>query len=608
MAAPSRIQTLSIGSQTLSVALFSTGKRGGLMLEKLNFRSLPSDPAAEAARAGQFGFVLEELARASDLKVRARCALSGQSVFTRFVKLPPMGEGKVDQIVEFEAQQNVPFPIAEVIWDYQLFTDGATGETEVALVAIKADMLNQLNEQIEESGFSLETVDVSPMALLNAFRFNYPDVSECCMLIDIGARTTNLVFSEQGRVFARSLPIGGSSVTSAIAKEFQIPFEMAEEKKCRDCFVALGGGYAEHPDPNLAAMARVARSSMTRLHAEIVRTINYYRSTLGGNQPRMAMLCGGGASMAYTKEFFEEKLGLPVDYFNALRNIGISDAVAASVAPHSYKLGEHVGLALRAISACPMEIDLEPDTVAVRREVKEKRPLWLAAAVCLLAGSAAMAAHGHFAKEKAANRAAELNKEATALRQLSTSITAEFKAEEAVNVERLPMLEAMQQRKTWPELIAKLNTYFASDVLWVTDVEPLTKLAKPDPDPNASPYESVLTDAVRFPKGNRQATAAAAPKPDESEGRKNKSAVEESGPAISHLRIRGLWRGSVSNPDAGQDKAREIFKTIREDKESPFLTENLDEVKDSKFTGRNEEAFAWPFEMTLPLKSPIPLD
>ena len=142
-----------------------------------------------------------------------------------------------------------------------MFTDAASGDTEVALVAIKADMLNQINTQVEEAGFRAETVDVAPMALLNAFRFNYPDIKEPCMLIDIGARTTNLVFSEPGRIFARSLPIGGAAVTSAIAKEFQVPFDIAEEKKRRDAFVALGGAYAEHSDPNLAAMARVARSS-----------------------------------------------------------------------------------------------------------------------------------------------------------------------------------------------------------------------------------------------------------------------------------------------------------------------------------------------------------
>src|SRR4029450_7341632 len=120
--------------------------------------------------------------------------VSAQSVFTRFVKLPSVGEDQVDQIVGFEAQQNVPFPIDEVVWDYQLVDQGNPNEVEVVLVAIKSDLLNEINESIRGSWLKTNIVDVSPMALYNAYRYNYSDTEGCTLMIDIGARTTNLIF------------------------------------------------------------------------------------------------------------------------------------------------------------------------------------------------------------------------------------------------------------------------------------------------------------------------------------------------------------------------------------------------------------------------------
>ncbi|MFM7182087.1 MAG: Amuc_1101 family PilM-like pilus complex protein [Verrucomicrobiales bacterium] len=601
MAAPSRIQTLSLGSQTFSSASFAVGKSGNLTLDRLAFTAIPGDPSAEAIRSGQTGFVLEELARASEVKLPTRYAVSGQSVFTRFVKLPPMGEGKVDQVVEFEAQQNVPFPISEVIWDYQLFTDPATGDTEVALVAIKADVLNQVNQLVEDAGFLVESVDVAPMALLNAFRHNYPDVTEPCMLIDIGARTSNLVFSEQRRIFARSLPIGGASITTAISKEFQVPFEAAEEKKCRDGFVALGGAYAEHTDPNMAALGRVARSSMTRLHAEIVRTINYYRSTLGGNQPRLAFLCGGGSAMPYTKEFFEEKLNIPVDYFNALRNVAVTERVAEQAGAVTYRLGELVGLALRGASTCPVEIDLEPDTVALRREVKERKPIWITAAACLLAGSAALFAFGKFAEDKAKTKASDVSSQAAALRQLDSRIKNTFATGEEVQKKRAPILRALSERRAWPSLLNSLNSYFASDVIWITDVEPMK--GEESAVPSMLGNSPTRTSAAAAPDAGEQDAGATA---------EDASGDEPKAPAnsITNLRIRGLWRGLPDNPNAGQDEIRKIVEKIRQDADSPFVVDTLDLNKKESvdIAGLSPEQYASGFTIRLPLKKPLPLD
>ena len=51
----------------------------------------------------------------------AGVGVSGQSSFARFIKLPPVEPKKIPEIVRFEAIQQIPFPLDDVEWSYQLF-------------------------------------------------------------------------------------------------------------------------------------------------------------------------------------------------------------------------------------------------------------------------------------------------------------------------------------------------------------------------------------------------------------------------------------------------------------------------------------------------------
>ena len=290
--------------QTVGLADFRSTPQGGLILHGFSTRQLLADPAAEASRISQVKLVVSEMLGEMKIKTgRVNYAIAAQSVFTRFVKLPTVDPDKIDQIVQFEAQQNVPFPIEEVVWDYQLVASKDETKIEVVLVAIKADLLDELNSAIDDSGLTTGIVDVAPLALYNAFRYNYADASGCSLLIDIGARTTNLIFVEPNKVFSRSIPIGGTTFTTNIAREFTEPFGAAEERKQSVGFVSLGGAYAEPTDPDVARVSKIIRNSMTRLHAEITRSISFYRSQQGGSQPQHVYLCGGSVSLPYIREF-----------------------------------------------------------------------------------------------------------------------------------------------------------------------------------------------------------------------------------------------------------------------------------------------------------------
>ncbi|MBT8045424.1 MAG: type IV pilus assembly protein PilM, partial [Verrucomicrobiae bacterium] len=311
---------LNIGSQRISMGVFEPSKSGGLILKKYDSSSILADPAAEMARLPQIRVAISELAEKLKISksTKLRYAISGQSVFTRFIKLPPIEDDNIEQLVAFEAQQHVPFPIDEVIWDWQLLESGS-GEKEVALVAIKGDALNEMNDVVLEAGLGTAEVDASPMALYNALKYNYPELEETTLLIDIGAKTCNLIYLEGNRMFTRSVAVGGASITTAISKEYGVGFSEAESQKCSNGMVALNTAHTSQLDEATAALATVIRNALGKLPAEIARTTNYFRSQHGGKAPKQVLLAGGGSNLPHIVDFFHEKLRLPVEFFNPLK-------------------------------------------------------------------------------------------------------------------------------------------------------------------------------------------------------------------------------------------------------------------------------------------------
>src|SRR6266702_3610073 len=386
MVKPARLITLNLGSQTIGLAEFRVQGHGGLVLLECRLREIPGDPAGEEMRRTQMAIALREIMDELHIKRGlVNYAVAGQSVFARFVKLPSVEEEKIEKIIGFEAQQNVPFPIEEVVWDYQLVGGGGNEQIEVVLVAIKADLLDEINNAVEETGLRTSIVDIAPMALYNAFRYNYSDLSGCSLLVDIGARTTNLLFIEPGKIFSRGIPIGGNSITAAIAKEFGESLAAAELRKKRDAFVSLGGAYAEPENVDVARASKIVRGTMTRLHAELMRSISHYRAQQQGNRPDRLFLCGGSASTPYMREFFQEKLQLPIEFFNPLRNVAVADLAPVGMRARSaHLLGELVGLALRTVTACPMELNLRPASVVRAQALEKRRPFLMLAAACFI--------------------------------------------------------------------------------------------------------------------------------------------------------------------------------------------------------------------------------
>jgi type IV pilus assembly protein PilM len=566
--------------QTVSLAEFEVLAGGGLKMVGFAKAELILDPGADATRPMQIESVAKELREALKAKPGkpVNACLPSQAVFSRFLKLPGATPQDVESIVGFEAQQNIPFPIEEVVWNHQIMGDRRDEAWDVAIVAIKTEQLTEVLDAAKRGGLSARNVDVAPMALYNAFRYNYPEIEDCALLIDLGARTTNLIFSEKGRVLTRTIPIGGNSISAAIAKEFDQDISLAEKLKIEKGIVGLGGAYADPRDPTEARMSKVIRNTMTRLHAEIARSINFYRSSHGGTTPQRVFLCGGCTPLPFIAEFFVEKLQARVEFFNPLRNVIVADGVLPEgTPPSSYGLGELVGCALRGLGDCPMEIALTPPSVVQARKTARRIPNLVLAAAFFIATPVLWWFQFTRTSELIEQAKDNIAAESQSLQSNSQKIEASLRKKKELETEVKPFLDSVAERSAWANILNELSSRLPQRFIWVT------RLAPVEIDTSAP------QDKSRASQKKPAAPAPEAPKK-----------------AITHIEVKGLYLDNPPN-EKGAGLIDEFYDSLSGSAVFDISTTTDRASVITERTTPTGETWAYSFTMRLPLKNPIPL-
>lgn len=606
---------VDFGAGTLKLAEFEVNEVGGLKLVQYGTKSLGLEGAQESTREQTVQRALQELVAERGVKARnANVCAPGFHVFSKFVKLPPVDTGKVGQIIEYEARQNVPFPLEEVAWDYQIVGTSATGELEVLLVAIKTDVVDGLFRVGDGGGLKLQLVDVSPAALCNSFRYNYGDLEAegCSMLLDIGAKTSNLLFFEKGKFYSRSINIGANSITQDFANEAKLKFNEAEAAKIEKGFVSLGGAYEEPEDPQAAAISKIARQVMTRLHIQVNQTIQFYRGQQGGTVPQRLFLSGGASVMAYTAQFFAEKLNIPVDYFNPFRNVQIDPAVnVEDLARVAHSFGEVVGLGLRNLAHCPVELNLMPETSIQRQEFQQKKPFLIAAMFTLVAIVFAIAwFHGKVVSikettlEELKQKVQPLMAKQATMRTVQTELQNVKKQTDRIS-------DLIEARRYWAELVNELRRIMIqaetktkqklnTDVgLWIETFAPQAP-GTIDPSAMASgqipqSFEGAIPGAV----------PEAVPPPDSGAAQPTSGPPGENDISVIAFLCRGVDRETVA-PNANSELA---FALKAEMEASPyFMKEGLGLEPITKEEGANTFSFGVTAKLKKPFKLKYGLD
>lgn len=361
------------------------------MLQRFVLETYNPDPALGVRWPEFIGGALASIARRESIGGACRMVLSGVHTLTKFVRTPTVKKASRAQIVKFEAQQSIPCPLADLVWDHLCLGDDGT-ELELMLVAVKRNVVEPVCAAAAAADFPVGQILPTCLALIHAFRYNYPEVRDSALVISAGARSTHFVFLEGERFFARTVALGGNIITQMVADELRIEFAAAEVLKVQ----GLTDRTVEKENLHAAGTVQwAARSFVGRLQLEIMRSLASNRRHNGTPaQPAAVYLAGGGSLIPDLPALRAEKLKVHVERYDALRNVELSAAVRAAGTASTVTLPpELIGLAASAGLDERWLCNLLPPTLARARNIRQRQPYLLATAVLAIAALLPVIAH-----------------------------------------------------------------------------------------------------------------------------------------------------------------------------------------------------------------------
>lgn len=299
--------------------------------------------------------------------------IPGHIALAKYLRIPQAPAAKKHKIVAFEARQHIPYPIGEVTWGQALVQQDEL-DFEVLLGAARTEVVEAIARYSKESKISLDGIEPATTALVNGFRFNYPEVNGCSTIIAIGARSTEIVYVDRGRYYSRNVPFGGQSVTVRMAEALDLPVSDAERIKRS----ALEGEPVSAEEQ--AAFSSACRSFVDRLMTEATRTGAVLQRQGQAMTPSQAYVTGGGSLLPNLEYEIASGLGIPVERYDPVRKLHIADEeMKEQVVAASPYLADAIGMGLGRFMPDAVSVDLTPRSLLWQRRFRRQQPFYLVA-------------------------------------------------------------------------------------------------------------------------------------------------------------------------------------------------------------------------------------
>lgn len=318
-------------------------------------------------------------------------SVPGQTALARFIQLPPVEASKVVEIVKYEARQQIPFALDEVIWDYQPLSGGAETsgfllDAEVGLFAMKREQVQQYLNPYLTKRIEVELVQIAPLALYNfvchdqlgatSENLDAVEDDEYTILLDMGTDNTTLLVTNGKKIWNRNVPMGGNHFTRALTKEMKLTFAKAEHLKCNA---------TKAPDPK--AVFQALRPVFNDYAAEVQRSIGYFSSVNRNAKIKRIIGLGNGFKLAGLQKFLQQNLQIQVDRLDHYAGL-VGDAVlnAPLFQENIQSFAVSYGLGLQGLKLTRIHTSLLPPEIKTARLIRAKKPWAVAAASILLCG------------------------------------------------------------------------------------------------------------------------------------------------------------------------------------------------------------------------------
>lgn len=300
-------------------------------------------------------------------------SIPGHQTFNRLISLPYLDPKKFAETVKFEAQQQMPVKMDDIIWDYQMVDKNPQpGEdTQVSLFAVRKEIIDSYLALMSSAGLQVSGIQVAPLAIYNFIKYDQRKFGKSGIVCDIGADNTDLVIIDENKVWIRNVPSGGSAITKTLQERFKIPYEEAEKLKIK----AAKSQQAQK-------IFGVMKPALRELLGEIHRSVGFYKSQHPGVKLGNMLLMGSGAHLMGLKKFFEQNLQYPVDKLTHLNRLQLAkSADPAALQNNIATMAVALGLAVQGSEEGANTINLIPESAKSQIEAGKKFLPVLAASV-----------------------------------------------------------------------------------------------------------------------------------------------------------------------------------------------------------------------------------
>jgi type IV pilus assembly protein PilM len=353
ISAKNRLIGIDIGSHAIKIVEIDDTKKG-MYLKNFGMIEIPHDSIVDGSikEVEIVSSALKNLL--TNLKIKNKnvaTSISGYSVIVKKITIPKQEDKDLEQSIQSEAEQYIPFDINDVNLDFQILTSEKqeTEEQEreevmdVLLVAAKKDMVEDYISLLHLTDLNPMVLDIDAFALQNAFEISNHEQSGCHALINIGAQQLTINVVKDGiSIFTRDSSYGGSQITQEIRQKLDITYQEAE-------IIKLGARQLETEKKSI--VEEICSSTITTWAQEVKRALDFVATTFMDIKVENVLLSGGSSLMKGFSKYLGLETGLKIEMLNPFGNIEVREKSFDTTYVHSHApiAAISIGLALRSI-------------------------------------------------------------------------------------------------------------------------------------------------------------------------------------------------------------------------------------------------------------------
>ena len=333
-----RMSAFGLEITSNSLKLIELRGSGPFTVGAASFREVPAGAIAkgEILDLELVAHMLREEHRVA--RVRSRYVVStivNHHVVTRNIQMPKLPASELDEALKWEAERYIPFPMADVSFDYKVLPPQPgvpDDQVTVTIVAARLEHVTRQAELIKRAGLEPLAIDTKSFSLLRTFAndFRNADPDSVVLMLEIGGGITTISAVRNNTVLLnRNIAISGDNFTEALMRYFDVDFRTAEDLKVHHgTVVRVPDAPAVELDDRHVSRAQIyeaLRPTLFDLTAEVRRSIDFLTVQLGEIPIHEMLITGGATGTHGMAQAMEQILELPVrtpDPFQSISDPG----------------------------------------------------------------------------------------------------------------------------------------------------------------------------------------------------------------------------------------------------------------------------------------------